>query len=74
MRRDCDRYKGGRPMEEVAQQIARAAGRLGPCSDYLEKTVLAMDEIGIGDGPMHRLRDRVRALQNEMNAEGSTEL
>jgi len=59
-------------MEEVAQQIARAAGRLGPCSDYLEQTVSAMDEIGIGDGPMHRLRDRVRALQSEMELERST--
>lgn len=72
MRRDCDRYKGCRPMEEVAQQIARAAGKLGPCSDYLEQTVSAMDEIGIGDGPMHQLRNRVRVLQAEMEAERST--
>lgn len=63
MRRDCERYAGGLCMEETAQTIARAEGRLGPCADYLEKTVDAMDAIGIGDGPMHRLRDRVRALR-----------
>jgi cation transport protein ChaC len=69
MRRDCDRYAGGLDMEETARTIARAEGRLGPCADYLENTVAAMDEIGVGDGPMHRLRDRVRTLRSQ---EGTT--
>ncbi len=68
MRRDCDRYCRPMSMEDTAAIIARASGRLGPCSDYLEQTVDAMDRIGIGDGPMHRLRTRVRALQAERNA------
>lgn len=67
MRRDCDRYTGRITMEETANSIAHAAGRLGPCSEYLENTVAAMDAIGIVDGPMHRLRTRVRALKMEGN-------
>lgn len=65
MRRDCDRYAGHMNEEEVAQCIAKAKGRLGPCSDYLENTVAAMDQIGIGGTQLHRLRDRVRQLQNK---------
>ena len=68
MRRDCDRYAGHLTMEETAARISRAVGRLGPCSDYLENTVTAMDEIGIADGYMHDLRDRVRALQSMESA------
>lgn len=67
MRRDCDRYTGRITLEETAQSIAHASGRLGPCSEYLENTVAAMDAIGIADGPMHRLRARVRTLKNEGN-------
>lgn len=63
MRRDCDRYAGRLSLEECADRIAKASGRLGPCSEYLERTVSAMDEIGISDGPMHALRKRVRALK-----------
>lgn len=63
MRRDCERYAGRLSLEETAGRIAQATGRLGPCSEYLERTVSAMDEIGISDGPMHALRARVRALK-----------
>ncbi|MBO6837802.1 MAG: gamma-glutamylcyclotransferase [Alphaproteobacteria bacterium] len=66
MRRDCERYAGRLSFEETADRIARATGRLGPCSEYLERTVSAMDEIGIADGPMHALRARVRALKREL--------
>jgi cation transport protein ChaC len=65
MDRSHDRYCGGLSAEETAQHIAHAEGRLGPCSDYLENTVAAMDEIGIADGAMHDLRARVRALKAE---------
>ena len=63
MDRTCERYAGRLPPEDVAQVIARASGHLGPCSDYLENTVAAMDKIGIADGPMHALRARVRAIK-----------
>lgn len=65
MRRDSERYAGRLTLEEAARKIAKAEGRLGPCSDYLENTVDAMDEIGIVDGAMHKLRDRVRVLQRK---------
>lgn len=71
MRRDSDRYAGQLTLDEAAHKIARAEGRLGPCSDYLENTVEAMDEIGIVDGAMHKLRDRVRVLQRKEEAKQS---
>lgn len=65
MDRTCERYAGGLAPDEAAKLIAHAVGRLGPCADYLENTVAAMDEMGISDGPMHDLRARVRAIRNE---------
>ena len=47
-------------MEETADVIAKAHGPLGRCSEYLENTVLHLDELGIADGPMHKLLACVR--------------
>ena len=68
MRRDSPRYTGRLDVDETARQIARAAGPLGPCADYLENTVAAMDAIGIADGPMHALWDRVKGYMTEETA------
>ncbi|MBP5856582.1 gamma-glutamylcyclotransferase [Marivibrio halodurans] len=62
MRRECDRYAGDLDRDEAARRIAHAAGRLGPCREYLENTVLALHELGIADGPMHDLLRRVRVI------------
>jgi len=62
MRRDCERYAGHLDPEEMAECIARAEGKLGPCREYLENTVGALDQLGIGDGPMHALLRRVRQI------------
>ncbi len=56
---DHVRYAGELPDATMAQAIARAAGDLGPCAEYLFNTVAHLDQLGIRDGPMHRLRDQV---------------
>ncbi len=61
--RDNERYAGRLTIEQTARQIADARGKLGACADYLTNTVAALDALGIGDGPMHDLLDRVLALQ-----------
>ena len=55
------RYSGRLDLETTVRAIARAKGRLGLCRDYLRHTVRHLDELGIGDGPMHRLLRRVEA-------------
>lgn len=46
--------------DEAVAMIARAEGWLGRCADYLFSTVEHLDELGVGDGPMHDLCRRVR--------------
>jgi len=55
------RYSGRLDLEATVRAIALARGRLGLCRDYLRQTVCHLDELGIGDGPMHRLLRRVEA-------------
>jgi acyl dehydratase len=43
----------------------RAKGFFGTNRDYLYRTVRRLRELGIADGPMHRLERRVRVLANE---------
>lgn len=62
-------YAGGLSVEETTDTIAKAQGRLGRCSEYLENTVMHLDELGIGDGPMHRLLVNVRERMKELGIE-----
>jgi cation transport protein ChaC len=55
-----DRYAGKLPMEALAKTLATASGRLGSNRDYLENTVAHLDELGIGERPLHAIRDGVR--------------
>ena len=64
--RDHNGYAGNLTIKETADAIATAHGRLGRCSEYLENTVLHLDELGIDDGPMHRLLGLVRARMTEL--------
>ncbi|MBO04292.1 MAG: gamma-glutamylcyclotransferase [Chloroflexi bacterium] len=68
-----DGYAGRLTIEETADMIAKAHGRLGRCSEYLENTVMHLDELGIGDGPMHRLLERVRARMAELGIDTDTQ-
>jgi cation transport protein ChaC len=53
------RYAGLLPDATVIETIAAAAGRLGPCADYLFNTVAHLDALGIADRPLRRLKRRV---------------
>ena len=59
-------YAGKLTLEETADAIATAHGRLGRCSEYLENTVMHLDDLGIADGPMHRLLLQVRTRMAEL--------
>lgn len=55
-------YAGALSLDEAAGHILRGHGKRGPNRDYLESTVRHLEDMGIADGPLHRLRDRVAAL------------
>ena len=55
------RYAGKVSRDVQAAHIATAVGRMGTCREYLENTVAHLDALGIGDGPMHHMLERVRA-------------
>ena len=59
-------YAGKLTIAETADAIATAHGRLGRCSEYLENTVLHLDDLGIADGPMHQLLLQVRTRMAEL--------
>ncbi len=48
-------------LEETARHILQGRGNRGDNRSYLENTVRHLDELGLPDGPLHALRDLVRA-------------
>src|SRR5689334_9246402 len=60
--RGCSDYAGRLSLDEAARIIAGAAGGRGTGRDYLANTVRHLEELGIADGPLHRLDKRVRAF------------
>jgi len=57
--RDHPRYAGKLPDDQVAAAIAQAAGFLGPCAEYLDRTVAHLAELGIADHRLTRLANLV---------------
>lgn len=53
-------YAGKLRLEEQARYIIQGVGTRGTSIDYLENTIDHLDQLGIGDGPLHELRKRVR--------------
>ncbi len=53
--RNHEEYAGRLPQDEVVRMIRRGVGITGSNRKYLENTVTHLDELGIGDGPLHRL-------------------
>jgi len=53
--REHRQYAGGLPEAEMARLIRQGIGQSGPNRVYLANTVRHLDELGIGDGPLHRL-------------------
>lgn len=47
------------PIEEQARRLARAAGHVGSCAEYLHKTVVKLGELGIHDTYLWRLQHLV---------------
>jgi glutathione-specific gamma-glutamylcyclotransferase len=48
-------YKGKLPEQTIVRMIRRARGVSGTDRDYLINTVRHLDELGVPDGPVHRL-------------------
>ena len=61
--RNHRRYVRDLDHETMVRSIATAEGNLGRARDYLHNTVLHLDELGIADGPMHRLLRAVDAYE-----------
>lgn len=61
---DCDRFAAELCQKEAAQAIATAQGRLGPCHEYLENTVQALNDMDIIDSRLNGLRDEVARCRN----------
>jgi len=59
--RGHSRYAGRLPEDKIIAAIADAHGPLGACATYLFNTVAHLEELGIGDRRLKRLRDRVAA-------------
>jgi cation transport protein ChaC len=62
VRRDSRDYAGRLSPDEAARIIAASAGDRGTGLDYLANTVRHLEELGIADGPLHRIAERVRSL------------
>ncbi|HXO71884.1 MAG TPA: gamma-glutamylcyclotransferase [Bradyrhizobium sp.] len=58
-----DQFIGDLSAEEQARCIAHAAGDRGPNSEYLYNTVENLDALGIMDGELTQLAQRVRSLR-----------
>lgn len=54
-------YAGGLSMGEMVRLIRQGVGSGGPNSEYLANTVRHLDEVGVTDGPLHRLLARVES-------------
>lgn len=58
-----ERYTGALCDAEVAEVIATAEGTLGRCSDYFHNTVAHLEEMGLEDAFLRRLRAQVDAAE-----------
>ena len=63
--RNHERYAGRLPEDRIIATIAEAQGPLGACATYLFNTVAHLEDLGIRDRRLARLRDRVAAKQAE---------
>jgi glutathione-specific gamma-glutamylcyclotransferase len=64
--RSHPRYVGRLPLEVAVQALAMAEGPLGRARDYLHNTVVHLDELGVGDGPLHHLLDLVETFRRDV--------
>jgi cation transport protein ChaC len=55
-------YAGRLSTEETARLILQGIGGRGHCREYLANTVRQLECLGLIDGPLHKLEERVKAL------------
>jgi cation transport protein ChaC len=55
-------YAGRLSLDETARLILQGIGARGPCRQYLENTVAELKKLGLVDGPLHRLEEKVKEL------------
>ncbi len=55
VRHDHRQYTGRLDPERAAELVATGAGPRGTSLDYLQNTVFHLDQLGIVDGPLHRI-------------------
>ena len=55
-------YAGEQPIERQAERVALAVGALGSCLEYVERTVSALDTLGVHDQHLHSVLDQARRL------------
>jgi cation transport protein ChaC len=60
--RDCLDYAGRLSLDEAARLILGAVGRRGTCRDYFENTLRHLERLGLADGPLRNLAERIEAL------------
>lgn len=53
------RYAGRLDLDVIAHHVATASGNLGSCQEYLDRTLHAMDALGISDRMLRAVRRRV---------------
>jgi cation transport protein ChaC len=61
VRRDNQDYAGRLSLDEIVRIIGTAEGGRGTGRDYLASTVRHLEELGIAEGPLHRIEEQVRA-------------
>jgi cation transport protein ChaC len=62
VRRHHPGYAGRLSTEETARLILQGIGGRGHCREYLANTVRQLECLGLIDGPLHKLEERVKAL------------
>ena len=53
--RNHEQYTGKLDDKTVLKLIHQGRGKGGACMDYLQSTIRHLDELGIAEGPLHRI-------------------
>ena len=61
VRRDHRQYTGKLSEERIVELVLQGAGWEGTSTEYLANTVAHMDDLGIPEGPLHKILERVQA-------------
>ncbi len=60
VRREHHQYTGKMSIEESARLVRRGVGPKGTSMEYLGNTLEHLDELGIVEGPLHRIYERAK--------------